>query len=77
MHARGNYTLLFVWIERQDYSVLMSSILQVQQLYTAGITLLEAWLLPMANNQTHKERLSQNKMVATHVVQIHTHAYFP
>ena len=37
----------------------MSSVLQVQQLYTAGIPLLEAYLLPMANNRTHKERLSQ------------------
>ena len=50
-----NYTLLFVWIERQDYSVHMSSVLQVQQLYTAGIPLLEAYLLPMTNNQTRKE----------------------
>ena len=32
----------------------------VQQLYTAGIALLEAYLLPMANNQrTRKERLSK------------------
>ena len=50
-----NYTLLFVWIERQDYSVHMSSVLQVQQLYT-GIPLLEAYLLPMANNRTCRER---------------------
>ena len=51
----------------------MSSVLQVQQLYTAGILLLEAYLLLMANNQTRKERLSQNKMPAraTNVVQIH------
>ena len=28
----------------------MSSVLQVQQLYTAGIPLLEAYLLPMANS---------------------------
>ena len=49
----------------------MSSVLQVQQLYTVGILLLEAYLLLMANNQTHKERLSQNKMPATNVVQIH------
>ena len=51
----------------------MSSILQAQQLYTAGIPLLEAYLLPMANNRTHNERLS----AASHVVQIHTHARFP
>ena len=42
------------------------------QLYTAGIPLLEAYLLPMANNQTRNERLS----AASHVVQIHTHARF-
>ena len=35
--------------------------LQVQQLYTAGIPLLEAYLLPMANNCTRKERLSQEQ----------------
>ena len=52
----------------------MSSILQVQQLYTAGIPLLEAYLLPMANNQTRRnERLS----ATSHVVQIHMHARFP
>ena len=37
----------------------MSSVLQVQQLYSAGIPLLEAYLLPMANNRTRKEPLSQ------------------
>ena len=37
-----NYTLFYVWIERKDDSVHMSSVLQVQQLYTAGIPLLEA-----------------------------------
>ena len=31
----------------------------------------------MANNQTRKERLSQNKMAASNVVQIHTHVRFP
>ena len=35
--------------------------LQVQQLYTAGIPLLEAYLRPMANNRTRKERLSQEQ----------------
>ena len=35
--------------------------LQVQQLYTAGIPLLEAYLLQMANNRTRKERLSQEQ----------------
>ena len=30
----------------------------------------------MANNQTRKERLSQNKMAASNVVQIYTHARF-
>ena len=35
----ANYTLLFLLIERHDHSVHMSSILQVQQLYTAGIPL--------------------------------------
>ena len=43
LFSLANYTLLFVWIERQDYSVHMSSVLQVQQLYTAGIPLLEAY----------------------------------
>ena len=59
----SNYTLLFVWIERQDHSIHMSSILQVQQLYTVGIPLLEEYLLPMANrhNRTRKERLSQEQ----------------
>ena len=50
---------------------------RVQQLYSAGIPLLEAYLLPMANNRTRKERLSQNKMAASNVVQIHTNAGFP
>ena len=77
LFSLANCTLLFVWIERQDHSVHMSSVLQVQQLYTAGIPLLEAYLLPMANNRTHKERLSQNKMATSHMVQIHTHAHFP
>ena len=31
----------------------------------------------MANNRTHKERLSQEQMAASHMVQIHTHAGFP
>ena len=44
--------------------------LQVQQLYTAGIPLLEAYLLPIANNRTRKERLSQEQIAASHVVQI-------
>ena len=57
----ASYTLLFVWIERQDHSVHMSSILQVQHLYTAGIPLLEAYLLPMADNRTRKECLSQEQ----------------
>ena len=65
----ANYTLLFIWIERHDHSVHMSSILQAQQLYTAGIPLLEAYLLPRANNRTRNERLSQEH--------IHTHACFP
>ena len=37
----------------------MSSILQAQQFYTAGIPLLEAYLLPMANDRTRNERLNQ------------------
>ena len=45
----------------------MSSILQVQQLYTVGIPLLEAYSLPMINNQTRKECLSQEQMAASHV----------
>ena len=31
----------------------------------------------MANNQTRKERISQEQMGASHVVQIHTHVCFP
>ena len=73
----ANYALLFLWIERHDHRVHMSSILRAQQLYTAGIPLLEAYLLPMANNRTRNERLSKNKAAASHVVQIHTHARFP
>ena len=40
--AFAKYTLLFIWIERHDHSIHMSSILQVQQFYTASIPLLEA-----------------------------------
>ena len=72
-----SHTLLFLWIERHDHRVHMSSILQAQQLYTAGIPLLEAYLLPMANNRTRNERLSKNKTAASHAVKIHTHARFP
>ena len=31
----------------------------------------------MANNQTHKEHLSQEQMATSHVVQIGMHAHFP
>ena len=51
--------------------------LQAHLLYTAGIPLLEACLLPMANNRTRNERLSQEQTAFSHVVQIHTHARFP
>ena len=37
--AFSRYTLLFIWNERLDHSVHMSSILQVQQLYTGGTPL--------------------------------------
>ena len=78
LFSLANYTLLFVWIESQDYSVHMSSVLQVQQLYTAGIPLLVAYYQwPFSNNRTHKERLSPNKVAASNVVLIHTHACFP
>ena len=50
LFSLASYTLLFIWIERQDHSVHMSSVLQIQQLYIKGIPLLEAYLLPMANN---------------------------
>ena len=44
LFSLANYTLLFIWIGRQDYSIHMSSVLhEVQQLYTAGIALLEAY----------------------------------
>ena len=66
LFSLANYTLLFAWIERQDHSVHMSSVVQVHQLYTAGIPLLEAYLLPMANNRTHVS--PKNKMAASHVV---------
>ena len=42
---------------------------------TAGIPLLEAYLLPMANNRTRNEHLFKNKSAASHGVQIHTHAH--
>ena len=77
LFSLANYTLLFIWIERQDHSIHMSSVLQVQQLYTAGIPLLDAYLLQiwpvikLAKNVSPK-----NKMAASHVVQIHTHAHF-
>ena len=54
----ANHTLLFVWIESHDHSFHMSSFLQVQQLYTAGTPLLEAYLQTI-NNRTCKERLSR------------------
>ena len=44
-----------------DHSIHMSSVLQAQQLFTAGIPLLEAYLLLMANNPTRKERRSQEQ----------------
>ena len=50
------------------------SVLQVQQLYTAGISSLEAYCqYPII------ELVSQpkNKMATSHVLQIHTHARFP
>ena len=62
-------------LDRKTWS--QSSALQVQQFYTVGIPLLEAYSLPMANNRTRNERLSQEQMAASHVVQIHTHARFP
>ena len=37
LFSLASYTLLFVWIERQDHSIHMSFVLQVQHLYTAGI----------------------------------------
>ena len=39
----------------------------------AALHLLEAYILPKANNQPRNECLS----AASHVVQIHTHARFP
>ena len=56
--------IVFIWIKRHDHSVHMSSVLQVQQFYTMGTPLLEAYLLPMANNQTRNERLSQEQNVS-------------
>ena len=77
LFSLANYTLLFVWIESQDYSVHMSSVLQVQQLYTAGIPLLEAYYQwPFSNNRTCKECLSPNKVATSNVVLIHTHEHF-
>ena len=61
MLSLANYTLLSLWIERHDHSVHMSSILLAQQLYTVSIPLLEAYLLPMANNRTRNKRLSQEQ----------------
>ena len=55
----------------------MSSVLRVEQLYTAGIPLLEAYLLPFANNLLAKNVSDNNKMAASNVVQIHTHTHFP
>ena len=61
----------------------MSSILQAQQLYTMGTPLLEAYLLPMANNRTCNERLSAASHMVTgvqrfigiaqHGVRLHTY----
>ena len=66
LFSLASYTLLFVWIERQDHNVHMSSVLQVQQLYTAGIPLLEAYcqwpIIELAKNVSPK-----NKMAASHV----------
>ena len=44
---------------------------------TGSIPLLEAYLLPMANNQTCKNVSPKNKMTTSHMVQIHTHVLFP
>ena len=82
LFSLANYTLLF---ERQDHSVHMSSVLQVQHLYTAGIPLLEAYLLPMANNRARKECFwpiielvknvsPKNKMATSHVVHADSYA---
>ena len=70
-------TLCFSFGSKDKITAFTSSVLQVQQFYNAGIPLLEAYILPMANNRTRKERLPQNKMAASNVVQIHTHARFP
>ena len=56
------HKLHFVCIQRHDHSIHMSSVLQAQQLYTAVIPLLEAYLVPMANHQTRNERLSQEQI---------------
>ena len=68
----------FVWIERHHYSVYMSSVLKAQQLYTANIPLLEAYLLPEWSIIELAMNVSpENKTAASHVVQIHTHVRFP
>ena len=88
LFSLANFTLLFVWIERQDHSVCMSSILQIQQLYTdcrhtfvGGILTANGQqaIIELAKNVSPK-----NKMAARHVsayyiihVQIHAHARFP
>ena len=63
LFSLANYTLLFIWIERQDHSVHMPSVLQLQQIYTVGIPLLEAYLLPMASRQ--KSNLQRTSLPRT------------
>ena len=62
LFSLANYALLFVWIERQDYMqrshvfrLTGTAALHCGHTFVGGI-------LPMANNRTRKERLSQNRM---------------
>ena len=66
-YSLANYTLLFIWIERPDHGVHMSSVLQVTVALHCGHTFVGGILtvlLLMANNRTCKERLSHKMAVS-------------
>ena len=58
---------MFVWIEGHDHSVHMSSVLQVQQLYTVGMHTFVGRIVT-ASGELAKNVSPKNKMAASHVV---------
>ena len=64
----ANYTLLFVWIKRHDHSVHITGTAALQW----GNTFVGGCQWPII--ELTKNVSPKNKMAASHVVQIHTHA---